>query len=489
MIREGRLGKDFDPDIARFTSSIEFDEALFEYDILGSMAHCLMLHDKEIIEKETAVKILGTLVELLKKGISVLELDPDTEDVHMAIEEYLFREIGGDAGRLHTARSRNDQVATDLRLWAREEINQTLAQLLDLCKSIIAIASDHAETLFPGYTHLQRAQVTTLGHLLIAHCDSFLRDVERLEGAYERANKNPLGAAAMATSSFLVDRNLTTRLLGFNGLIENSADAVSSRDFIHESLAAIAIMMTNLSRLSEELILWSSTEFAFVELQDQHASTSSIMPQKKNPDPIELVRGKTGKAIGNLAASLALQKALPLTYNRDLQELSPLLAESFLVSKGSLMIIKKVLNGLRINSSRTTEACRKGFLTATELAEYLVREKDIPFRRAHKIVGRSVGLALRNDTDITGDLVKEAAREEGVSLSLSQGEIERVLDPRNAVDSKDVTGGPSKEEVNRMLVSRRELINEKISALNKRRRFIKRARKRLCERVDRVLEV
>jgi argininosuccinate lyase len=407
----------------------------------------------------------------------------------MAIEEHLLREIGEDAGRLHTARSRNDQIATDLRLWAREEINQTIYNLLNLCRSVLTLAKEHAETLFPGYTHLQRAQVITLGHLLLAHCDSFLRDAARLEQAYVRTNKNPLGAAAMATSSFPVDRELTTKLLGFEGMIENSADAVSSRDFIHETLAAIAILMTNLSRLCEELIIWSSTEFAFVELKDQHASTSSIMPQKKNPDPIELVRAKTGKAIGNLTASLALQKSLPLTYNRDLQELSPLLAEAFVVCNSSLKVMTKVLKGLRINTALTTKACKKGYLTATELAEYLVRKKNIPFRKAHKIVGRSVDLALKADSEITGELVTKAAHDEGIELSLNPGEVEDILEPLHAVESKKGAGGPSKGEVNRMLISRESMIKEKIDALNNRKETIKRARKRLCERVDHILEV
>lgn len=489
MIREGRLGKNFDPDVARFTSSLKFDEALFEHDVIGSIAHCLMLYEKKIIDKETAVKILGSLVELLKKGGSVLRLNPEIEDIHMAIEDYLFKEIGDDAGRLHTARSRNDQVATDLRLWAREELNQTVYHLLGLCRSILALASENASTLFPGYTHLQRAQVTTLGHLLLAHCDTFLRDVTRLEEAYARTNVNPLGAAAMATSSFPVDRKTTTKLLGFDGLIENSADAVSSRDFIHESLAAIAILMTHLSRLCEELIMWSSGEFGFVELKNRHASTSSVMPQKKNPDPLELIRAKTGKAIGNLTAALALQKGLPLTYNRDLQELSPLLAEAFTICNSSLRITGKVLEGLKINFSRTFDACKKGYLTATELAEYLVKEENISFRKAHNIVARSVNLALRGNTEITGKLVMKAAQKEGVKLSLRPDDIEEILDPTNAVESKKGTGGPSSEEVERMLASRMVMIKEKTDTLNKRNKAIMRARKRLCERVDRILEV
>jgi argininosuccinate lyase len=489
LIREGRLGRGFDSDVARYTSSLEFDKALFEYDVVGSMAHCLMLHEKGIVEKDTAVKILGALVELLKKGSSALRLEPEVEDIHMAIEEYLFREIGDDAGRLHTARSRNDQVATDLRMWVREEINQTVQDILRLCRTILSRASEHVETLFPGYTHLQRAQTSTLAHLLIAHCDSFLRDATRLEEAYIRTNMSPLGAAAMVTSSFPVDREMTAKLLGFDGLVENSADAVSSRDFMLESMAALAILMTHLSRLCEELILWSSQEFAFVELRDEHASTSSIMPQKKNPDPVELVRARAGRVLGSLTASLALQKGLPLTYNRDLQELSPLLSEAFRVCGSSLLVMEKVLRGLRINSSRAADACREGYLTATELADYLVKEKNVPFRQAHAIVARCVEIAARGGGKITSDLVMKSARKTGVELSLDPGEVERVLDPSNAVESKIGIGGPSKVEVERMLASRMDAVREKAAALSRRKNLIKRARRRLCGRVDRILEV
>ncbi len=489
MIREGRLGRGFDSDVARFTSSLGFDKTLFEYDVLGSMAHCLMLYEKGIVEKDAAAKILGSLVGLLKKGILALRLEPEVEDIHMAVEEYLFREIGDDAGRLHTARSRNDQVATDLRLWVRDEINQTIQSILRLCRTLVAMASEHVETLFPGYTHLQRAQATTLAHLIIAHCDSFLRDAARLEEAYKRTNLSPLGAAAMATSSFPVDREMTAKLLGFEGLVENSADAVSARDFMVESAAGVAILMANLSRLCEELIVWSSQEFAFVELMDEHASTSSIMPQKKNPDPVELVRARSGRVLGCLTASLALQKGLPLTYNRDFQELSPLLAEAFRVCNSSLNVMEKVMRGLKINSPKAAEACRVGYLTATELAEYLVKEKSMPFRQAHGIVARSVETAAKEGIEITRELVMKSARETGAELSLSPGEVERVLDPLNAVRSKVGLGGPAREEVERMLASRREIIKEKTIALTRRNNLIKRSRRRLCGRVDRILEV
>lgn len=488
MIREGRLGKDFDPDIARFTSSLNFDKKLFEYDVIGSLAHCVMLYENGIIDRDSAVDILAGLVELLKKGISALELNPEAEDVHMAIEGYLHKKIGDEAGRLHTARSRNDQVATDLRLWVRDEVNMTIRAALELCRAIVDIAADNATTLFPGYTHLQRAQVTTLGHLLIAHCDSFFRDVERLEETYNRINRNPLGAAALATSSFPVDRELTAELLGFEGIMENSADAVSSRDFIHESQAALSILMTNLSRLCEELILWSSSEFAFVELNDKHASTSSIMPQKKNPDPLEVIRAKSARVIGNLTASLSLQKSLPLTYNRDLQELSPLLADSFATCRNSLRIMANILRGLTVNRERAFEACRRGNLTSTDLVEHLVR-KGIPFRKAHKIVGRCVAISLKEKKEINGELVSSVAEKEGVSLDFGPDEVESILRPERSVEVKNVIGGPAWKEVERMLILRRETIKEKMKNLKNRENAIKKARKRLCESVDRILEV
>jgi argininosuccinate lyase len=488
MIREGRLGRNYDAEVARFTSSLKFDETLFEYDVLGSIAHCVMLHEKGIISREAASKVLGCLVELLEEGIALLKLGPEVEDIHLAIEEYLFSRIGEDAGRLHTGRSRNDQVATALRLWAREELNQTTVNLLGLCEALVDLGSKNASTLFPGYTHLQRAQATTLGHLLLAHCDSFLRDVERLEGAYDRTNLSPLGAGALATSSFPLDRELTAKLLGFRGLIENSADAVSARDFIHESLAALAVLMANLSRLCEELILWCTAEFGFAELKDEHASTSSIMPQKKNPDALELVRAKTCRVIGNLASALALQKALPLTYNRDLQELSPLLADSFNACNNSIRIVSKLLRGLSINASRASEACRKGYITATELAEFLVREKKLPFRKAHGIVGRAVQLAIAEKKQLDKEIVERAAEEMGIALKLKAGKIKSVLSPGKAVDIKRVTGGPSKAEISRMLKARKEHIRIKTKALEEREKNLKKAKKRLCGRVDRILE-
>lgn len=488
MIREGRLGKGYDEDVAGFTSSLKFDEALFEYDVLESMGHCVMLYGRGIISKDAASKILGCLAELLEEGISLLKLDPKVEDIHMAIEEYLLIRIGEDGGRLHTARSRNDQVATALRLWAREEINQTILNLLEFCKTLINLSSSNASTLFPGYTHLQRAQPTTLGHHMLAHCDAYLRDLERLEGAYERTNLSPLGAGALATSSFPIDRESVAELLGFKGLIENSMDAVSSRDFIHETLAALALLMVNLSRLCEELILWSTSEFGYVELSDEYASTSSIMPQKKNPDVLELVRARTGRVIGNLASALVLQKGLPLAYNRDLQELSPLLADSFDTCNSCLRVVNKVIGSLKVKASRALEACGQDYITATELADFLVREKGVPFRTAHRIVGRAVQLAIAEKKKLNENLLEEAAKQVGESgTKLEAGKIKNILSPMNAVNSKRVTGGPATVEVSRMLKAREEHIAVKMKALEDREKALKQARKRLCEKVDKIL--
>jgi argininosuccinate lyase len=375
-------------------------------------------------------------------------------------------------------------------MWVRDAISETMINALKLCQELAGLAAKNITTIFPGYTHLQRAQPTTLGHHLLAHCDSLLRDVERLDGAYERTNLSPLGAGALATSSFPIDRELTAKYLGFDGLLENSMDAVSSRDFILETLAALSIMMVDVSRLVEELILWSTAEFGLIELPDEYSSTSSIMPQKKNPDVLEIMRAKGGRVSGNLVSALAIQKSLPLTYNRDLQELSPLLEDSLFIANSSLVILRKILSGIKVNAARADEACEGSFITATDLADLLVREAGMSFREAHRIVGRAVQLAIINNKPLDRGMLDKAARETGGSkITLKEKDIMAVLSARKAVESRKVTGGPSPSEVKRMIKAREKALKEEMKRVEGRLKKIKKAKKRLCGKVDRLLEV
>ena len=310
------------------------------------------------------------------------------EDVHEAIEAQVLARIGPEGGRMHTGRSRNDEVATCIRLALRAEMLDLMEEELSFIQTLVRLAAEHRETIIPGFTHTQHAQPTTLAHHLLAHADAAARDLARMEDAYARVNLSPLGAAAFASTGFAIDRFRTCQLLGFDGLVENSMDAVSTRDFILEVLADLSIMMVNLSRLAEELILWSTSEFGYLELDNLYASTSSIMPQKKNPDTAELARGKTGSVMGSLMAVLSICKGLPLSYNRDLQEATPHLWRSLDWSRSTVRILDGCVASLKFNLERMEKSSGAGFSTATELADSLVRITGMPFRTAHRIVGR-----------------------------------------------------------------------------------------------------
>ena len=361
--------------------------------------------------------------------------------MHIAIEATLYRKIGEPALWLHTARSRNDQVALDLRMLFRDEIISSALELYELCSSILTLAQQHIHTLMPGYTHLQIAQPTTLAHTLLASFSAILRDLQRLKDCFSRVNLSPLGACALATTSFPVDRSYTAQLLAFDGIVENAQDAVASRDFITESLSVLAIAGINLSTLCEQIILWSTAEFGFAELPEELSSTSSIMPQKKNPDALEIARARISKLIGNLTTALSLLKALPLAYNRDLQELSPVALDSFRTFRAVASMLKKVVSGLKFNPEKMAELLTSSS-TATELADFLVREYKLSFRQAHQVVGRAVMLG---DGEITPEALRDAFREVlGKEIALPQ-DFSEVLNPRRAVEYKKVAGSPSPE--------------------------------------------
>ncbi len=386
ILRRGRLSAAPDEDIAGFTSSMEADKRLFEADIVVDRAHVIMLREQDIIDASDCGAILSGLEKIQSDGISVL--DDSYEDVHIALEARLIEMVGEETGgRMHSARSRNDEVATCIRLVLRQDLISLMEEMHDLAASLIRAASEHHETIMPGYTHTQHAQPTTLAHHLIAHATALSRDIERVIGAYARTNLNPLGAAAFASTGFPIDRKRTTELLGFDGMLGNSMDAVSTRDFMIESICCFSNIMTSLSRMAEELILWSTSEFDFIELDDSYSSTSSIMPQKKNPDIAELMRAKTGTVNGALVSVLTICKALPYSYNRDLQEATPHLWRAVDAVRACVRMARGMISTMKVKKENMRLSSEMGFMTATELADTIVRTTRVPFRTAHHIVG------------------------------------------------------------------------------------------------------
>ena len=396
----GRFAEPVTERVQRFTASVSFDRRLAAVDIEASLAHARMLQSAGIIAKPD--------LESIEKGLARIrsEIEAGTfpwsdalEDVHLNIERRLIDLAGEPGKKLHTARSRNDQVATDLRLYLRASIDQTLALLKSLQRTLLDLAEEHAETAMPGYTHLQVAQPVTFGHHLLAYFEMFARDAQRLAEARKRVNRLPLGAAALAGTSFPIDRQRVARELGFEEMCENSIDAVSDRDFAIEFCACAALAMTHLSRFCEELILWANPRFGFVEIADGFATGSSIMPQKKNPDVAELIRGKTGRVAGDLVALLTLMKGQPLAYNRDNQEDKEPLFDAVDTLTASLTVFTEMLGGIKFRREAMAAAAREGHATATDFAEYLVR-KGVPFRDAHEAVAQAVRFAESRHCDL-----------------------------------------------------------------------------------------
>ena len=394
----GRFQKETDTLVNDFNSSIGFDARLYKQDIQGSMAHAAMLGRQGIIEEHEAEKIINGLKTILSEieGDGV-EFSLDNEDIHMNIEAMLTQRIGDAGKRLHTARSRNDQVAVDTRLYVKEEIPVLIGKVLDLERVLVKKAKAHLDTVMPGYTHLQRAQPTTFAHYMMAYANMFKRDVTRLEDCLERLDECPLGAGALATSTYPVDRFATAQALGFKKPTDNSMDSVSDRDYVIELLSALSILMMHLSRFSEEIILWCSWEFKFVDLDDAYSTGSSIMPQKKNPDVAELVRGKTGRVYGDLVTLLTMMKGLPLAYNKDMQEDKEAVFDAVDTVKMCLRVMAPMLATMTVRADKMLHAAQTGFLNATDLADYLVT-KGLPFRSAYKISGELVAYCIAHNT-------------------------------------------------------------------------------------------
>ncbi|WP_409199448.1 argininosuccinate lyase [Methanobrevibacter sp. DSM 116169] len=463
-LRSGRLNQEMSSEAADYTSSLTSDKVIFYADIKCNFAHVLMLKHEKIIDADIADKILEALDKLKEEGYEALTFDNSVEDVHMAIENYVTNIVGPDGGFMHTAKSRNDQVATDIRLVLRDKITEIQIAILDFIEGLTLLASEHLETVMVGYTHLQHAQPITIAHHLMAYAQSLKRDYERLDDTYKRVNLNPLGSAAMTTTSFPINRELTTKLLGFSKFLENSMDGVSSRDFISETVFDLSSLMTTLSKICEELILWSSYEFGVVKIADEYSSTSSIMPQKKNPDVAELARSKATIVNGELITILTILKAIPYTYNRDLQEITPHLWNAVTVSEDTLNIVTKMLLSAEFNKKRCLELAGSNFATVTDLADLMVRERKIPFRTAHKIVGRVVNEAIdqnKSTNDIDSEFIDNIAIElDFKPLNLGDELVQKVLDPLENVKIRSVPGGPSPEMVNLAISNLTEFLNE-----------------------------
>jgi argininosuccinate lyase len=450
----GRFNEPVAELVKRYTASVNFDKRLAEYDIQGSLAHAKMLATQSIISNDDFVAIEKGLAEVAQEIQSgEFEWLLDLEDVHLNIEKSLTDKIGDAGKRLHTGRSRNDQVATDIRLWLRTTCDDAIAKIQQLQLSILDLAEQHTDTIMPGFTHLQVAQPVTFGHHLLAYYEMLKRDAHRLADCRKRVNQLPLGAAALAGTSYPINRIMVAELLGFDGVCENSLDAVSDRDFAIEFTAVSALVMTHLSRFSEELILWMSPRFGFIEIADRFCTGSSIMPQKKNPDVPELVRGKTGRVNGHLIALLTLMKGQPLAYNKDNQEdKEPLFdtADTLLVT---LEIYADMLRGITVNKPNMRQAAFEGYATATDLADYLVK-KGMPFRDAHEVVALAVKHAVEKDCDLS-----DLSLDELQTYSASIGEdVFSVLTLDGSVASRNHIGGTAPQQVLEAVKRARETI-------------------------------
>jgi len=450
----GRFSEPTDAFVEAFTASIGFDQRLYKHDIEGSRAHASMLEKVGVLTKEECQDIIDGLAQVENEiETGKLEWSVSLEDIHMNVESRLTDLIGATGKKLHTGRSRNDQIATDIRLYLREEIDFIIEEIQRLQMGLLDLAEREAETILPGFTHLQVAQPVTFGHHMLAWFEMLERDAERLADCRKRVNIMPLGAAALAGTTYPIDRDYSAKLLGFERPTRNSLDSVSDRDFAIEFNAAASIIMMHLSRYSEELVLWTSAQFNFINLPDRFCTGSSIMPQKKNPDVPELVRGKTGRVYGHLFSLLTLMKSQPLAYNKDNQEDKEPLFDTIDTLKGSLRAFADMMPAVEINADAMRKAALQGFSTATDLADYLVR-KGIPFRDAHEIVGKAVGLGVETGRDLS-----EMSLQELQQFDATIGDdVFEVLTLEGSVAARDHTGGTAPEQVRRQVAAARESI-------------------------------
>lgn len=465
VVRKARLSGERTEDIESLLSSMEADRNIASSDVLVDMAHLVMLTRQQIVHEDHAKTLMKELLCMYESGVPAEAFDPSYEDIHAGIETILTRKTGGDVGgRLHIGRSRNDEVATCLRIRTRDIILDQLEALTRLRSVLLSVAADHITTVMPGFTHLQHAQPVTLAHHLLAYEQMFSRDFDRLFDALRRVNCSPLGSAALASTGYPLDRPFTADLLGFDRILVNSMDAVASRDFAEETLACDTMLLTNISRFCEELIIWSSAFVQFVNLDDRYCSTSSIMPQKKNPDVAEILRSRTGTILGSFVSAITIVKGLPMAYNRDLQDLNPHLWRGITGVRRDIDLLAGMVESATFNRERMAEEAGRGGTTTTELADTLVREFNIPFRTAHHIVGKAV-------KDGSLDLVtldRGAEKFYGKTLSslgVTQKNIDSALSVSTSLSVRKLPGGPAPDAVLDALAERRKELEKDIELI------------------------
>ncbi|MBD5138771.1 MAG: argininosuccinate lyase [Ruminococcus sp.] len=451
----GRFSKELDERVNDFNSSVSFDARMYKQDISGSIAHAKMLGDTGIIDKGESEKIVEGLTGILNDIDSgKLLIDPNAEDIHMFVEQVLTERLGDTGKRLHTARSRNDQVALDIRMYLRDEILEIISMARELTETLCTIAEDNLDTVMPGYTHLQRAQPITFAHHLMAYANMLVRDLGRLADTYKRMNVMPLGSGALASTTYPIDRRQVSAMLGFDDITQNSLDGVSDRDFCIELCSALSILMMHLSRFSEEIVMWCSWEFKFIELDDAYSTGSSIMPQKKNPDITELIRGKTGRVYGDLNTLLVMMKGLPLAYNKDMQEDKEAIFDALDTVKLCIKTFIPMLATMKVNRENMRAAAAKGFINATDCADYLVK-KGLPFRDAYKITGTLVAMCIERGTTL-----EELPLEEYKKLcDTFEEDVYEAIKLENCVNSRKVPGGPAPEAVRKQIDFIRQAID------------------------------
>lgn len=452
----GRFTKSTDSFTDHFHSSISFDSRMYKEDILGSCAHAAMLGKQGIIPQTDADLIVATLKEILSDiEAGNVSFDEKAEDIHMNIETILISRIGDIGKRLHTGRSRNDQVALDIRMYLKEQITDIKALIKELITVLNNISAKNINTIMPGYTHLQNAQPVTLAHHLLAYVEMFKRDYSRLTDAYKRTNVMPLGSGALAATTYPIDREFVKEKLGFDSITLDSMDGVSDRDFVIELLSALSMIMMHLSRFCEEIIIWNSQQYKFVEMDDAYSTGSSIMPQKKNPDMAELIRGKTGRVYGHLVAMLTVMKGIPLAYNKDMQEDKEGVFDAIDTLKMCLPVFTRMVDTMTINKSNMRQAARKGFMNATDAADWLVKQ-GVPFRDAHAIIGQLVLYSINNNKNLD-DLTLEEYK--AVSDVFTE-DIYNAIELDTCVNTRIVDGGPSEEYIKKLIEINKKAITE-----------------------------
>jgi len=443
----GRFSKEVDEKVNDFNSSISFDARMYRHDIRGSMAHAQMLGEQGIIEKHESEKIIEGLKGILADLDSgALHFDPNAEDIHMFVEQVLTERLGDTGKRLHTARSRNDQVALDIKFYLKDECDEISKLTYELIETLIATAQEHYDTVMPGYTHLQRAQPVTFAHHIMAYAQMLTRDLGRLADTKNRMDRMPLGSCALAGTTYPLNRKRTAELLGFEDITYNSLDGVSDRDYCIELASAVSILMMHLSRFSEEIVMWCSWEFKFIELDDAYSTGSSIMPQKKNPDITELIRGKTGRVYGDLMTLLSMMKNLPLAYNKDMQEDKEAIFDAIDTVKLCLSTFIPMFRTMTVLKENMRKAAAKGFINATDCADYLVK-KGMPFRDAYKITGTLVARCIELDTTLEDLDIKEYKK----LTNVFDEDVYKAINLETCVMQRNVDGGPAPEAVARQI--------------------------------------